>query len=86
MRALHWEAKAWEEYISLDEDERDRVNRLIKDIQRNGYKCSEGHVEMLRGNLRGKASVRINKKDRLVFKVTVDSVEIAQCKGHYSDK
>jgi len=86
MRGLHWDAKAWKEYLSLTEDERDKVNDLIMDIQRNGYKCSKGHVEMLKGNLAGKASVRINHRDRLVFRVTDEAVEIAQCKGHYGDR
>lgn len=85
MRGLHWDSNAWEEYNNLTEENRTKVNKLIKNIQRNGYNC-EGHVEMLKGNLKGKASVRINHKDRLVFRVTGDTVDIAQCGGHYNDK
>ena len=46
-----------------------KVNALIKDIQRNGYKCSYGKPEMLRNILSGLASVKIDKKNRLVFSV-----------------
>ena len=51
----------------------------------DGYKC-KGKPEPLTGNLSGYWSVRINKKDRLVFKIIDGAIEIAQCRTHYGDK
>lgn len=87
MRDVHWDSHAWEEYLALQQNKAlfRRVNLLIKDIQRNGYEATAGKVEMLSGDLAGKASVRLDKKNRIVFDVTEDAVEIAQCGGHYDD-
>ena len=63
-----------------------KVNNIINDILRNGYKCSYGKPEMLKGDLSGYASVRIDKKNRLVFKADDVTITIAQCGGHYGDK
>ncbi len=59
---------------------------LIKDIQRNGYQCSYGKPERLKGDLAGYASVRLDKKNRLVFQVSDTEVTIIQCGGHYQDE
>lgn len=40
---------------------------------------------MLRYDLFGLASVRIDKKNRLVFRVDKEKIDIAQCGGHYQD-
>jgi len=63
-----------------------RINRLLKDIQRNGYQSSYGSPEMLKGNYSGYASVRVDSKNRLIFKVTDEDVIVIQCGGHYNDK
>ena len=62
-----------------------KINTLIKDIRRNGYDTL-GKAELLRGDLSGFASVRIDKKNRLVFCVDDESVTIIACGEHYSDK
>jgi len=41
---------------------------------------------MLTGNFSGLASVRIDKKNRLVFNITEIEVNIFKCCGHYNDK
>ena len=53
---------------------------------RNGYECSYGKVEMLKGDFRGFASVRIDKKNRIIFSVDDNKVIVIQCGGHYDDK
>ena len=58
---------------------------LVKDVQRNGYKCSYGKPEMLKGHLQGYASVRIDKKNRLVFSVNDKQISIVECGTHYHD-
>lgn len=77
------------EYIEWQMEDRKtlkKINTLIADIQRNGY-TGIGRPEMLKGNLSGYCSRKINDKDRIVYTLTdVDDIEIIQCKGHYSDK
>lgn len=68
-----------------DKKTRNKINNLIKSIDRNGYEC-EGHPEPLTGDLAGFYSVRIDKKNRLVFRITEAGLEIAQCGSHYRDK
>ena len=60
MREILWHPDAWNDYIEMQSNNSellDRVNALIKDIQRNGYNCSLGKPEMLKGNFSGCASV-----------------------------
>ena len=62
-----------------------KINNLLKDIDRNGYN-GIGKPEALRGNWTGFYSVRIDEKNRLVFRISDDVIEIAQCGSHYGDK
>ena len=62
-----------------------KINNLIKDIDRNGYHCT-GKPEQLSGNLAGYWSVRIDKANRIVFKIVNNILEIWQCGSHYRDK
>ena len=55
---------------------------LIQSIERNGYACI-GSPEPLRGNLAGWWSVRIDEKNRIVFKIENGFLVINSCKGHY---
>ena len=87
MRGLFWQADAWNDYIDIQSDKMllKRVNALLKDIQRNGYQCSYGKPEMLKGDFAGYASIRIDKEHRLIFQVSTTDVTIIQCGGHYHD-
>lgn len=62
-----------------------KANRLLKDLMQNGYKTSYGKVEMLKGDFAGFASVRIDKKNRIIFQVDEFQVTIIQCGNHYRD-
>ena len=62
-----------------------KINNLLKDIDRNGYNCT-GKPEPLRGNKSGWWSVRIDETNRLIFKIENDTIEIAQRRTHYGDK
>ena len=60
-----WHDTAWEEYLEWrlrDVKTLKKINRLLKDIDRNGYKCT-GKPEALSGNLAGFWSVRIDDKN-----------------------
>ena len=62
-----------------------RINNLLQDIDRNGYNCI-GKPEPLKGDKSGWWSVRIDEKNRLVFRISDDTLEISQCGTHYDDK
>lgn len=50
-----WEDDAWQEYIGWQEQDKKtlrKINRLVKDIQRNPFD-GMGHPEPLSGNLSG---------------------------------
>ena len=62
-----------------------RINNLLQDIDRNGYNCI-GKPEALKGELTGWWSVRIDEKNRLIFKIENEIIEISQCRSHYGEK
>ena len=83
-----WSQEAWKDYLYWQENDKNIlkcINKLILDIERNGYDCM-GKPEALKGNLSGLYSVRIDGKNRLVFRISNSAIEIAQCKTHYGDK
>jgi len=83
-----WHDDAWEDYIywqNQDKKTLRRINRLLKDIERNGFNCI-GKPEPLVGELSGYWSVRIDEKNRIVFRIEGGFLEIIQCGSHYRDK
>ena len=80
-----WSDEAWEDYLDWQMQDKKtlrRINLLIKDAERNPY-MGLGKPEPLRGDLSGFWSRRIDEKNRLVYRVSSDFLEIASCKGHY---
>ena len=56
-----WQESAWEEYLYWqlqDKKTLKRINKLLMDINRNGYQCI-GKPEPLKGDLSGYWSVRL---------------------------
>ena len=83
-----WHDEAWNEYLywqTQDKKTLKKINRLLSDIDRNGYHCT-GKSEPLKGNLSGYWSVRIDEKNRIVFRIADDVLEIAECGSHYGGK
>ena len=83
-----WQDEALEDYVywqTQDKRTLKKINKLLNDIDRNGYKCT-GKPEPLIGNLAGYWSVRIDEKNRIVFRIEGDNLEIMQCGKHYRDK
>lgn len=83
-----WQESAWEEYLYWqlqDKKTLKRINKLLMDINRNGYQCI-GKPEPLKGDLSGYWSVCIDEKKRIVFRITEKNIEIMQCGSHYYDK
>lgn len=83
-----WDDYAWEDYLywqSKDKKTLKRINLLIKDIDRNGYD-GIGKPETLTGSLKGYWSRRIDEKNRIVYRINENKIEILQCRTHYGDK
>lgn len=81
-----WHDDAWDDYIywqSQDKKTLKKVNSLIKDIERNPFE-GIGKPEALRHELTGWWSRRIDDTNRIVYRINSDSLEIAQCRTHYS--
>jgi len=83
-----WSDKAWDDYLYWQEKDKKmlvKINKLIKDIERNGESEGIGKPEPLKGNLSGFWSRHINEKDRLIYCIADGRLEIAQCLTHYGD-
>ena len=82
---LTFSSKAWANYLywqKTDQSMITRINRLIKDIQREPY-TGIGKPEPLKHSLAGYWSRRINDEHRIVNKVEGDQIFIAQLRYHY---
>ncbi len=77
--------QAWEDYLywqTTNKATLKKINSLLKEIERMPFEGS-GKPELLRHNLSGWWSRRINLEHRLVYKIDKDAVVILQCKYHY---
>ena len=82
---LCWVDTAWEDYLywqNTDKTKVKRINKLIKDISRNAFN-GLGEPEPLKHNWSGYWSRRINREQRLVYKISEGKIFIAQCRYHY---
>ena len=78
----------WKDYVYWETEDRKtlkRINSLIEDISRNGN-SGIGKPEPLIGDLSGFWSRRINEKDRLVYRINGNDIEILSCRFHYTEK
>lgn len=82
---LMWTEVAWKDYLfwqNSDKQILDKINALIKDIQRTPF-SGIGKPEPLRFDLAGKWSRRINHEHRIVYEVNNRTLTIFQCRYHY---
>lgn len=80
-----WAPGAWQDYLYWSRTDvrlRDKINRLIDDIQRHPF-TGLGKPEPLKQNLRGFWSRRVTREHRLVYRVESGVLQIAQCRFHY---
>lgn len=81
-----WDDEAWEDYLYWQIQDRKtlkRINALIKDIESNPFE-GIGKPEALKYDLSGFWSRRIDERNRLVYRIKNNILEIAQCRTHYN--
>ena len=79
--------EAWEDYqywISTDKKILQRINSLIKDVQRQPYE-GIGKPERLKHELAGCWSRRITHEHRMVYMIEAGQVTFIQLRHHYGD-
>ena len=87
MNKITFSVNAWQEYTDCQTSNKNaikKINSLIKDIARNPTE-GIGKPERLVGYQGDVWSRRIDDKNRLVYRVLDNEIEIIQCQGHYSD-
>lgn len=84
---LLWHHQAWKEYVSLQKEDPktlNKLNRLIKELLRNNGISQLGKPEILKySKSQTRYSLRIDKKNRLIYEVRGNILCIASCLGHY---
>ena len=82
---INFTETGWRDYLyweGQDKKTMKRINNLIEDIERYGHD-GVGKSELLRNDLSGWWSRRIDEKNRLVYRlIGNNAVEISQCRGH----
>ena len=82
-----WFDEAWEDYLDWQKQDKKtlkKINTLLKEVDRDPF-GGIGKPEPLRGELSGWWSRHIDEKNRLVYRIENDMLEIMSCKGHYDD-
>ena len=82
-----WSDEAWEEFLEQVKKDKNffkRLEKILKDIERHGYK-GIGKPELLKYDLAGYWSRRIDDYNRIVYKIENGRIKIAQCGLHYND-
>jgi toxin YoeB len=85
MRKIAWGSKAWQDYLywqTQDKKTLKRINRLIQDVLSHPFE-GIGKPELLRENLSGFWSRRIDETHRLVYTVDENYLTIVSCRYHY---
>lgn len=84
-----WDDDAWQQFQNLllfgNIKDCKKVVKLIGDIQKNGPVKGLGKPERLKHELNDFFSREINKKDRLVYRIENDILQIIQCSSHYEN-
>ena len=87
MNKIIFLGEAWDDYCYQQHQDKKiikKINILIKDIQRNYFK-GIGKPEPLKGNYSGYWSRRNDDVNRIVYKITNNTIIIISCKGHYKN-
>ena len=85
IKILSWTNEAWSDYIywqSQDKKTLKRINKLIIDVKRDPVE-GIGKPEILKENLAGFWSRRIDMENRLVYAINEEQITIISCRYHY---
>ncbi len=85
MAKIAFSERAWGEYLywqTQDKKTLKKVNELLRDIERSPF-AGIGKPEALKEYLSGFWSRRIDDKNRLVYRISGEFIEIVSCKEHY---
>ena len=85
MRDVQFHKDAMDELAEWFEEDRKsglRVMRLIKECRRTPFE-GIGKPELLKGDLKGKCSRRIDDEHRLIYEVTDEEITVYSLRGHY---
>ncbi|MBR3457139.1 MAG: Txe/YoeB family addiction module toxin [Selenomonadaceae bacterium] len=81
-----WTDAMWEHYLYWQKHDMkmlQKINQLIKDIERNGAATGIGKPERLKG--RPVWSRRIDHEHRLTYDIQDNTLYLISCKGHYEE-
>ncbi|MEG1603353.1 MAG: Txe/YoeB family addiction module toxin [Cloacibacillus sp.] len=81
-----WSDEAWEDYVYWQTQDRKtlkKINSLLADIERNGEESGIGKPEALKYEWSGWFSRKIDEKNRLVYRIVDEVIQIAVCRTHY---
>lgn len=87
MKKLEFTPDVWDDYEYWEVQDKKtlkKIKRLLKELQRHPEE-GEGHPELLKGNLSGLWSRRINQQDRMLYEIHQKSVTLIQLRTHYGD-
>jgi len=87
MIKISFHQQGWEDYEywqSQDKKTLKKINKLIRDIKRDPFN-GIGHPEPLKHNLQGWWSREIDNKNRIIYRLEGNIIEVPQCKDHYDD-
>ncbi len=80
-----WTDSAWEDYLYWQQQDKKtlkRIHLLLKDIERTPT-TGIGKPEELKYEFQGFWSRRIDHVNRLVYRVSDNTIEILSCRTHY---
>ncbi len=78
---------AWDDYhwwLAQDKDRFRKLNRMLDEIRRTPYE-GIGKPELLKGDLEGWWSRRLTYRDRIVYRVEGDRIEVLRLRFHYGE-
>lgn len=82
---LTFTENAWEDYLywqKIDKKRVKKINGLIKEIQRTPFEGS-GRPEILKYDLAGYWSRRIDHEHRLIYRIEDNSLQIYSCRFQF---
>ncbi|ELR6565875.1 Txe/YoeB family addiction module toxin [Vibrio cholerae] len=84
-RLLSWTDESWDDYLywqTQDKKTLKRINKIINDVKRSPFE-GIGKPELLKENLSGFWSRRIDDTNRLVYAVDDNAITVISCRYHY---